>query len=438
MKKRLSMILTLILAILVPLTVLADTLTVTFLDVGQGDAALLQCGSATMLVDAGTNAGASTLVQHLSGLGVVKLDYVVGTHPHEDHIGGLDAVIDAYQIGQVWMPRVQHDTQTFEDVLLAIQRKGLSITSPAIGSQYVLGDATITVLAPNSSIYSELNDYSIVLRVDHGSNSFLLTGDAESLSEGEMLAANARLNVDVLKVGHHGSDTSSTQAFLTAVSPKYAVISVGTGNTYGHPTASTLNRLQATGSQILRTDELGNITFVSDRSTLALQGATATAQLSSTAYAKTNTSNVNVRASASAKGNKVTEINKSGSVVTVLGQEKNSAGETWYNVDVNGKTGYIRSDLLVTISATEAATLLSAASSSSSSGGGSSASSTAKPSPTSKPSSSGGGSYIGNKNTKKFHKPSCRTLPAAKNQVSFGSRDAAINAGYSPCGNCKP
>lgn len=262
-----------ILALFIPLSCLASTLEVTYIDVGQGDAALLQCEGQTMLIDAGTNSGANDLVAYLASVGISSLDYVVGTHPHEDHIGGLDAVIKNLNVSTVWMPYVQHDTKTFEDVLLAIQLKGLSVNVPAVGSTYQLGDALITVLGPISDTYDDLNNYSIILRVDHGNNSFLFMGDAEQLAENELLASGANLDADVLKVGHHGSSTSSSQVFIDAVQPQYAVISCGSDNSYGHPHAETMNTLQASGATILRTDESGSIKIISDRNSLIVDGA---------------------------------------------------------------------------------------------------------------------------------------------------------------------
>jgi competence protein ComEC len=195
-------------------------------------------------------------------MGINKFDIVIGTHPHEDHIGGMDAVINKFDIGTIYMPKVSNDTRTFEDVLLAIQNKGLTINTPLPGTFFTLGgDVKCAILAPNSSSYDELNSYSIVLKVSFDGKSFLFTGDAEADSEQEMLAKGYDLKADVLKVGHHGSTSSTSAAFLKAVSPKYAVICVGKDNPYGHPHQGTLNELNAAGVETYRTDLNGTIKF---------------------------------------------------------------------------------------------------------------------------------------------------------------------------------
>lgn len=243
---------------------LEDRLEVHFIDVGQADAILVKQGSSAMLVDAGNNEDADLVVQYLKNQGISKLDYVIGTHPHEDHIGGLDAVIRTFQVGKIIMPKAVTTTKTYEEVLTAIQQKGLKITAPVPGTKYELGHSEFTVLAPNSSSYESLNNYSVVVRLVYGGTSFLLAGDAEDVSEKEMQSKGFTLDSDVLKVGHHGSSTSTTQEFLKAVDPKYAVISVGQGNSYGHPSSSIIKRLQDRGMVIYRTDENGTVIAVSD------------------------------------------------------------------------------------------------------------------------------------------------------------------------------
>lgn len=243
-------------------------LEVHFIDVGQADAILIKQGSSAMMVDAGNNADADLVVRYLKDQEIEKLDYVIGTHPHEDHIGGLDAIINEFRVDKVIMPRAVATTRTYEDVLSAIQGKGLKITAPVPGTKYSLGSAGFTILAPNGSFYEDLNNYSVVIKLDFGSTSFLLTGDAEALSEQEMVDNGHPLKSDVLKVGHHGSSTSTSEKFLEAVDPKYAVISVGQGNSYGHPDQSVVERLKKHGVTIYRTDENGTIKAVSDGTTL--------------------------------------------------------------------------------------------------------------------------------------------------------------------------
>lgn len=240
------------------------TLKIHFIDVGQADSILIQDGDTSMLIDAGNNADAKTIINYLKKQGVKKLSYVVGTHPHEDHIGALDTVIKTFDVEKILMPNVTSNTNTYRDVLYAIKNKNLKITVPNPGNTFTLGRSEFTVLAPNSAEYEDVNDYSIVMKLNHGSRSFLFTGDAEKVSESEILKKKYNLQADVLKIAHHGSKSSTSDKFLKAVDPKYAVISVGRDNNYGHPTQKTLNRLKVRKVPIYRTDENGTIVITSD------------------------------------------------------------------------------------------------------------------------------------------------------------------------------
>ncbi len=249
-----------------------STLRVTYLDVGQADSILIQVPNGkNILIDAGNNEDAELITSYLKKQGIRRLDVVIGTHPHEDHIGSLDKVIQTFEIGQVIMPKVTTNTQTYKEVLTAIQNKGLKIKEAKAGLKLELGptDAenpqmSAEILAPVSGQYEDMNNYSAVLRLVYGKNTFLFMGDAEDVSEKEMLASSVNLKADVLKAGHHGSNSSTTQEFLNKVNPKYAVISVGKDNTYGHPTPSTLSRLKKSGIEVYRTDEMGTIIAESD------------------------------------------------------------------------------------------------------------------------------------------------------------------------------
>lgn len=311
-------------------------LEVHFIDVGQADCALLVADGHYMVIDGGNNDDADAIVSYLKNQGVKTLDAVVGTHPHEDHIGSLDAIINSFDVEAVYMPKIMHTSQTFEDVLDAIANKGLKIKAPNPGDTISFHGLPVEFLGPQQE-YGDFNNNSIVLKVTAGERSFLFTGDAEETAEKDILDAGYDLQADVLKVGHHGSSTSTSDAFLQAVSPQYAVISVGTGNKYGHPEKVTLDKLQNIGAKIHRTDMEGTVVCSTDGQNILFNGVST----------KTETADMPV------------------------------AAET-----------------------TE--------------------------------------TYIGNKNSKKFHTEDCSALPAENNRVYFENREEAISLGYQPCGSCKP
>lgn len=241
------------------------TLEVHYIDVGQGDATLIKCGSHAMLIDGGNNNKGTTVQLYLKKQGVESLDYVIGTHPDADHIGGLDVIVYKYNCEKVIMPDYEKDTKTYQELVDVIHDKNMKITYPVVGEQYALGEAKFTIIAPNSNSYGgNANDYSVAILLEYGKNRFLFTGDAEEASEMEMLSNGIELSADVYKVAHHGSRSASTQEFLNAVHPKYAVISCGEGNSYGHPHAEVLNRLRSMGVEVFRTDEQGSIIASSD------------------------------------------------------------------------------------------------------------------------------------------------------------------------------
>ena len=241
------------------------TLEVHYIDVGQGDATLIKCGSHAMLIDGGNNNKGTTVQLYLKKQGVESLDYVIGTHPDADHIGGLDVIVYKYNCDTVIMPDYEKDTKTYQELVDVIHDKNMKITYPVVGEQYALGEAKFTIIAPNSNSYGgNANDYSVAILLEYGKNRFLFTGDAEEASETEMLSNGIELSADVYQVAHHGSRSASTQEFLNAVRPKYAVISCGEGNSYGHPHAEVLNRLRSMGVEVFRTDEQGSIIASSD------------------------------------------------------------------------------------------------------------------------------------------------------------------------------
>lgn len=235
-----------------------------FIDVGQGDATLISCDGYHMLIDAGNNDKGTAVWSYLKQQGVERLDYVIGTHPDADHIGGLDVVLYKFDCGTVIMPEVENDTRTYEDVVQVLEEKDYPVTCPVVGETYSLGEASFTVIAPNKDYGTDMNDSSVGILLEHGDNRFLLTGDAEEEAEADILANGIDISADVYKAGHHGSKTASTEEFLNAVNPEYAVISCGEGNSYGHPHAEVLNRFRSMGIDVFRTDEQGTIVAVSD------------------------------------------------------------------------------------------------------------------------------------------------------------------------------
>ena len=315
-------------------TVSGKGLTAQFIDVGQADCALLSCDGEYLLIDGGNRDDSQLVVSFLEQQGVQELAAVVCTHAHEDHVGGLPAVLAVYPTKAVYAPTKTYSSNIFDKFVYYTDQQGLDITIPAPGDRFSLGQATVTVLGPVKS-YAETNNTSIVLMVTYGETDFLFTGDMETDAENDMLdywEGRVDWQADVLKVGHHGSNTSTGYRFLNAVNPEYGVISVGKGNDYGHPHKEPLSRLRQAGVTILRTDELGAIQAVSD-----------------------------------------------GKEVTF----------TWANQSAVPENA-------------EAAEQV----------------------------------FIGNKNSKKFHAPDCKNLPAEKNSVEFSSYQQAIDAGYTPCGSC--
>lgn len=244
--------------------VTVQELTVHFIDVGQGDSILIQCKDHAMLIDAGDNNKGTAVQLYLRKQGVEKLDYLIGTHPDADHIGGMDVVITKFDCEKVMMPEVTRENATYRDVVSAMKYKNYKNTAPVVGTEYELGDARFTIVAPNGNYGDSYNDYSIGILLSHGENRFLFIGDAQEKAEEDMLSNGISLQADVLKIAHHGSKTSSGGAFLDAVSPVYAVISCGEGNDYGHPHSETLNNLRQRDIKVFRTDEQGSITVTSD------------------------------------------------------------------------------------------------------------------------------------------------------------------------------
>lgn len=240
-----------------------DKMRVHFIDVGQGDCSLIELpGGKTMLVDAGEAEEGWKIEEYLKSFGINKIDFLVGTHPHSDHIGGLESVINSFEIANIYMPKKSHNSLAFENLIKCIKANGLTVKSPMAGEIIYENDGVkVKVLSPMESYYDEINNYSIVLEIIYGNKSFLLTGDAENQILNKIAVSG---KVDVLKVSHHGSSTANGKRFYNRIMPDYAVISVGYPNRYGHPHRETLSRLKEYNVKFFRTDKDGTVVFETD------------------------------------------------------------------------------------------------------------------------------------------------------------------------------
>ena len=256
-------------------------LIVHFIDVGQADCALVEYQGEYLLIDGGNREDGQLVVSYLEQQGVETLSAVICTHAHEDHVGGLPSVLAVYPTATVYAPTNTYSSNIFDKFLYYTDQQGLEGTIPSPGDALTLGDVTGTFLGPVQS-YADTNNTSLVLRLELGDTSFLFTGDMETDAESDMLDYwgddNALFQADVLKVGHHGSNTSTGYRFLNAVSPQYGVISVGAGNSYGHPHKEPLERLGQAEVTLLRTDELGHVLAHSDGQTITFTWQNQSAQ----------------------------------------------------------------------------------------------------------------------------------------------------------------
>lgn len=359
-----------------------EPLEVHYIDVGQGSATLLKSGRHAMLIDTGDSDQGTKIQLYLTKQGVENLDYLVLTHPDADHIGGAPVIITKFGIGQLFLSNYEKDNKTTQKVRDAMQYKGLTASDCQVGDTFALGNASFTILAPVKE-YADSNNASIALMVQNGNNRFLFTGDCEAEAEADLIASGADLSADVYLAGHHGSDTASSQAFMDAVSPTYAVISCGEGNSYGHPHAEVLNRFRSMGIQVFRTDEQGSVIAESDGT-----GITWNCAPSETWQAGERTKNAQTGA----------EIQPANETDAAAAQDMSTAGQ---------------SDA-VTLPAQEQKPVV------------------ADETPQA-------GNYIGNRNNGKLHKASCSYLPDPQNQVPFTTREEAVEAGYDdPCKRCNP
>ncbi|MBQ7036654.1 MAG: MBL fold metallo-hydrolase [Clostridia bacterium] len=277
MQKRYRFILGIIIAIVLAVSTVSDylkpdekvqisdaALSVHFIDVGQADAALLFSGGKTMLIDGGNREDSSLIAAYLKKYGISHLDYVICSHAHEDHVGGLPGALSVATAGEIFAPRTEADTKVYQNFKAKAKEQGIPIQNPSPGDSFAFGKSTAVFLGPITEKTDELNNTSLVLKVTYGETSFLFTGDAERDEELSITDAGQDVSATVLKVGHHGSNSSTSYPFLREVMPKIAVISVGKNNDYGHPDDKVLTRLRDAGVKVFRTDEMGDIIIETD------------------------------------------------------------------------------------------------------------------------------------------------------------------------------
>lgn len=248
------------------LTQTSDMLVCQFIDVGQADCTLISSGQYAMLIDGGNHEDGPLVADYLAAIGIDHLDYLICTHGHEDHCGGLDAILDALPVATILLPRTPGATWFYDNFLEAVDRESAVVVTPDPGDEYTIGSASWTVLACRECSEENLNESSIVITLSFGDVSFLFPGDAEEINETEILEAGYGVDVDILKAGHHGSWTSNSQAWLEATTPELVVISVGRENEYGLPNEGVLRRMERAGAEILRTDTDGTVVIRTDGS----------------------------------------------------------------------------------------------------------------------------------------------------------------------------
>lgn len=241
-----------------------------YIDIGNGDSIFIELpNNINMLIDAGESEKGNKVVDYIKSLGYSNINYVIVTHPHTDHIGGLSKVINSFTIEKIYMPKVISTSKTYENLLNTIMNKGLKIQTARAGMDIINSKGLlITILAPNNDSYTDLNNYSVVIKIEYQGVKFLFMGDAEEKSENEILCD---VESDVIKVGHHGSNTSSSKEFVSRVNAKYAIISVGSDNNYNHPNIDIVNRWKDANAKVYRTDLDGTIVVSTNGSTLNVE-----------------------------------------------------------------------------------------------------------------------------------------------------------------------
>lgn len=404
-----------------------DQMEVHFMDVGQGDATLVTCGGHAMLIDAGDDTKGTAIQNYLQKQKITKLDYLILTHPDADHIGGAPVIITKFNIGKVFVSNFEKDNKTYQKLIQSLDDKQTKALTPKVNSKYTLGSASFTILAPNKT-YDNPNDASISLLLKNGTRSFLFTGDAGEDAEKDILETGVDISADVYKAGHHGSKYSTSKDFFKAVDPFYTVISCGEGNSYGHPHAETLNTFRTSGVKVYRTDEAGTIVASTDGKSISF----------------------NVPASESWKAGEPTGSSSDSSAKSTAGTKAASSAQTQKTAPTAPKASPSvtaqtppapkKSQTPASSGQTEATTPSDSAATTT----------PATPQPQedapaveekpqdSAPPVTNGLTYVLNVKTKKFHRPTCHTLPTKNRQDSSESRDSIISQGYDPCKNCNP
>ena len=395
-------------------------LTIDVIDVGQGLSLLFESGGEYLLYDGGDRDYSSKVVACLKQKNIQTLDYVVVSHYDAEHLNGIVGALNVFNAEHVIAPDYTTDTRVYESFTEILQEKGITLAHPKVGTEFMLGNTTVTIIAPNDTTYDDVNDYSICLRLDCKDTSVIVTGDATVVSELEMLAGSQNLDADILIVGHHGSDSSTCSSFLNAVSPEAAVISCGEDNQYLHPSQEVMERLKAQGIAVYRTDKQGDFYITSDGSgyvfsvTSCNDYSPGEKQIvaEKTMY---TTSDVNIRSEAN------TDCEVIGSILSGNTVDVAEINGDWATVIYNGGAAYVATAYLSdnkpvaetvppvsTVEETQQSQTVT---------------------------------YILNVNTYKFHYPGCKSVKQMKEsnkRESYDSREVVISQGFDPCGNCHP
>lgn len=423
---------------------------VEFVDVGQGDCAIIQCDGKYMMIDGGSSAASSIVYTILKDKGINNIDYMVATHPDADHIGGLSGALNYASVGTVYSPVKSYTTKTFKSLVKYVEKQGKSITIPKSGDSFELGSANIQLLGP-VNLSSNANNNSIIVKVTYGTTSFLFMGDAETDEENDLINSKYDINCDVIKIGHHGSRYSSSSKLLNVAGPEYAIISVGKDNSYGHPTDTILSRLSDSGINVYRTDLQGDIICNSDGKKISFStekeikvgtttGKSSASNASSNAIIPSgttyvlNTKTKRFHLTTCSSVNQMAEKNtkystESAAAIVAMGYQGCGNCKPYVEATTNN-SGNNASNTEKTVSQQPVQNTENTV---------------AKESPvineTPVVNSPVTSAYVLNTNTKKFHYPTCRSVKtiADKNRKDVTmARDEIVSQGYSSCGNCHP